>query len=218
MPDFRTTTVQAGYDRMASEYQAWASELDGNVRLRFLPELTSRLDDGVRVLDLGCGAGVPATQYLSGRFKVTGVDISEEQLRLARTNVPDGEFVRADFSGLELDAVAGTFDAITAFYSISHVPRERHETLLHSIANWLTPGGFFLATLGASDLSDWHGEWLDVPMFFSSHDADTNRELIASAGLKLVSDEVVTEHERDRDVSFLWVLAQKPGLHAGCAY
>ena len=34
------------------------------------------LDDGVSVLDLGCGAGVPIARSLSRRYRVTGVDVS----------------------------------------------------------------------------------------------------------------------------------------------
>jgi cyclopropane fatty-acyl-phospholipid synthase-like methyltransferase len=40
------------------------------------------------VLELGCGAGVPDTQRLASHFRVTGIDISAEQVRRARTAVP----------------------------------------------------------------------------------------------------------------------------------
>jgi len=36
------------------------------------------------VLELGCGSGAPDTQRLAARFRLTGVDISREQLRRAR--------------------------------------------------------------------------------------------------------------------------------------
>ena len=44
--------------------------------------------EGETILDLGCGAGVPVTKQLAKRFAVTGVDISEAQLRIARDRVP----------------------------------------------------------------------------------------------------------------------------------
>jgi hypothetical protein len=47
-------------------------------------------------------------------------------------------------------------------------------------------------------------------MFFSSHDAATNRQLLADAGFTLVLDEVVSMNEPEGEVSFLWVLAEKP--------
>ena len=48
------------------------------------------------VLDLGCGAGVPATRDLVDRgFNVTGIDISEVQIERAQRLVPGGRFICA---------------------------------------------------------------------------------------------------------------------------
>ena len=78
------------------------------------------------------------------------------------------------------------------------------------VAGWLKPGGLLLATLGVDESPDWTGEWLGVPMFFSSYDADENRRLLRGAGLSLVLDEVVAVREPEGEVAFLWVLARKP--------
>jgi ubiquinone/menaquinone biosynthesis C-methylase UbiE len=169
--------------------------------------LTSRLDDRAGVLDLGCGSGVK-TARLAEHFDVLGVDFSDEQIRLARLNVPKARFQHADFTVLELPD--SSFDAVTAFYSISHVPREKHGALFAKIARWLRPGGLFLASLGARRSEDWTGEWLGVEMFFSSHDADTNRRLLRASGFELLLDEVVTMREPEGEATFLWVLAQHP--------
>jgi hypothetical protein len=47
-----------------------------------------------------------------------------------------------------------------------------------------------------------------LPMFFSSHDADTNRDMLRAAGFTLVIDEIVSMREPEADVSFLWVIAR----------
>jgi cyclopropane fatty-acyl-phospholipid synthase-like methyltransferase len=185
MTDPRKAIVEAGYDALGERYLAWGHTIEGDPRNRFLNELTSRLHDGARVLDLGCGAGIPSTKQLAERFDVVGADISEEQLRLARANVPAARFVRSDLSELEFEDE--TFDAITAFYSISHIPREEHDALFKKISCWLRPGGFFLACLGVAATSDWTGDWLGVPMFFSSYGADGNRHLLKAAGLSSCS-------------------------------
>ena len=116
--------------------------------------------------------------------------------------------VQADFADLEIPP--GTFDAVTAFYSIVHVPRKDHPALFGKILGWLKPGGLFLASLGAGGSEDWTGEWLGVEMFFSSHDAKTNRRLLRESGFCLILDEVVTMKEPEGDSTFLWVLAEKP--------
>lgn len=209
MGDPRKDIVQAGYDAMAERYVAWSHTTEGDPRDRFLSELGRRLREGAHVLDLGCGAGVPSTKQLAERFQVVGVDISETQLRLARANVPGATFIRSDLTELEFED--GSYDGIAALYSISHVPREEHPGLFEKITGWLRPGGFFLASLGVGGDPDWTGEWLGVPMFFSSYDADANRQLLQAAGLTLVLDEVVSMKEQgEGQVAFLWVLAQKP--------
>jgi hypothetical protein len=74
------------------------------------------------------------------------------------------------------------------------------------VRRWLRPGGVFLASLGAGDLEAWSGEWLGVPMFFSSHPAAENLRLLTAAGLEPVRDEVVTMREPEGDATFLWVI------------
>jgi len=205
--DPRKATVQAGYDELAPRFGDWMARVEGDPWERFLEQLADHLEPGARVLDLGCGNG-QKTARLAGRFDVTGVDLSEEQLRLARTEVPGATFVQADFA--ELDFPTKSFDAVTAFYSISHVPREEHRSLFAEIARWLRPGGLFLASLSASGTSDWTDEWLGVEMFFSGHDADTNRRLLRELDFELLIDDEVTMREPENDATFLWVLARKP--------
>ncbi len=207
MTDPRKRAVQLGYDQIAEHYLAWGGQVDGDPRDRFLDEFARRLADGAKVLDLGCGAGIPSTKALAERFRVTGADFSQKQLRLARANIPSATLIHSDLA--DLDFPDESFHGITAFYSISHTPRDEHQALFHRVAGWLMPGGFFLASLGAGDLPDWTGEWLGVEMFFSSHDAATNRQLLANAGLSLVIDEVVPMTEPEGEVCFLWVLAEK---------
>ena len=208
MQDERRRTVAAGYDRISGRYQEWVARIEGDPSDRMLVEFAQRLPGRARVLDLGCGAGVPSTRVLAQSFDVVGVDISEAQIRSARKNVPEATFIHGDFAEIELPDVS--FDGVTALYSISHVPREEHARIFARVARWLVPGGLFLATLGATDSPDWVGDWLGGPMFFSSHDADTNRGLLRAAGFTLELDEIVEMREPEGPVTFLWVIARKP--------
>jgi ubiquinone/menaquinone biosynthesis C-methylase UbiE len=201
-------TVQAGYDRLAPHFGEWMANVEGDPWERFVEELASRLPEGARVLDLGCGNGDKLAR-LADRFEVTGVDISEEQLRLARTRVPEAKLVHADFAELEL--AGESFDAVTAFYSIIHVPRETHAELFARILRWLKPGGLFLASLSHVGSPDRTEEWLGVQMFFSSFPADTNRRLVSAAGFELLVDEVVVMTEpEDVESGWIWVIGRKP--------
>lgn len=199
--------VAAGYDRMAQQYAAWASETHDDARDRMTAELVGRLANGAAVLDLGCGSGLPSTAILAQRFNVTGVDISPSQIALARRHVGEATLLVGDMTQLHLPV--RSFDAITAFYSIAHVPREEHAALFRNVTRWLKPGGYFLASLSAAGDPGWHGQWLGVSMFFSGFDSGTNARMLLDLGLTLVVDEVVDTHEPDGPVPFQWVLARK---------
>lgn len=203
--DERKQTVQAAYDALGARFGEWGERIEGDPWARFVAELAARLPAGARVLDLGCGNGAKISR-LATRFEVVGVDLSEQQLRLARANVPEATFVQGDLA--ELDFTPGSFDAVTALYSLVHVPREDHRELFERIRQWLGPGGLFLASLSHVGGEDRTYEWLGVEMFFSGFDADTNRRLVRGAGFELELDELVWMREPEGEAAFLWLLAR----------
>jgi SAM-dependent methyltransferase len=199
--------VESGYDRMAGRYLA--SHRPGGARDRYLERLLALLTAAGDVLELGCGAGEPVTRRLAERHRVTAVDISAEQLRLAAERAPGVRFLQADM--LDIAFETSTFDAVTAFYAITHVPRQHHADLLGRIAAWLRPGGVLVISMGASDDPGTVDEdWLGVPMYFSHFDAVTNQALVQRAGFELVEADVVEEAGPDGEAErFLWVIAKR---------
>ena len=94
------------------------------------------------VLELGCGAGVPGTELLSSRCRnVIANDISSAQIELAKSRVgaTNVDFSQEDMTKLEFEP--GSFDAVVAFYSIIHLPREEQAILFQNIYSWLRYGG-----------------------------------------------------------------------------
>jgi SAM-dependent methyltransferase len=206
--------VAAGYDRIAERYASWAAGIHDAARECATRLLLDALPPGAAVLELGCGNGLPTAKRLAKRFLVTGVDISARQVALARRNVPGAVFQQADMAALEF--APESFDAVIAFYSLTHLPRQEHATLLATIARWLRPGGLFAASMGAGAADGVEDDWLGAPMFFSHFDAETNRRLVEATGLALRSASVETLDEHGNPVSFLWVIAQKPSLADPC--
>jgi SAM-dependent methyltransferase len=207
VPDPRTQIVADAYDAMGETFAAWREEIVGDPRREWEDELVSRLAEGARVLELGCGSGAPETRRLARRFAVTGVDISPRQVERARAAIPEAEFVCADFTELELPP--GSFDAVVSFYVFNHVPRELLAPLLASIHGWLTPGGWLMTAFGQSDNPGWAGEWLGAQTFFAGFEPEVNSRLVREAGLRIERDEIVTFEEPEGPASFQWVLAQK---------
>jgi SAM-dependent methyltransferase len=201
--------VTEGYDLIGGRYSEWAATSRSEERARYTRVLLEALPPAAEVLDLGCGAGLPTTQQLARRFRVTGVDISGSQIALARQNVPEAQFIRADIT--QLDLPSASFDAVAAFYALIHVPRDELPRLLQDIARWLRPGGWLVATMSAHSVkADLSEDFLGVPMYWSGFDSETNRRLVEGSGLLVVGAQEDTAAEFDESVTFLWVIARRP--------
>jgi SAM-dependent methyltransferase len=204
--DSRTKIVADGYDAMGETFAAWRERIVDDPRREWEDALVALLDDGARILELGCGSGTPETKRLAQRFAVTGVDISPRQVERARTAIPEAGFVCADITELELPPAS--FDAVASFYVFNHVPRDLLGPLLGRIHGWLAPGGRLLTAFGASDLPGWTDEWLGAPTFFSGFEPEMNSRLVREAGFAIERDEVVTFEEPEGPATFHWVLAR----------
>ncbi len=198
-----------GYDAMAERYLAWSALSPSDARIRALELADALIPAGTDVLELGCGAGLPMTARLAIGRRLTGVDLSVEQIRRARANVPGATFLVAEMT--ELERPPASLDAVVAFYSLTHVPRDEHAALFARIRTWLRPGGLFLASLGVEDdPGTIERDWLGVDMYFSHFSARVSRRLVEEAGLIVEQADVIAEPEDRFDARFLWIVARAP--------
>jgi SAM-dependent methyltransferase len=103
---------------------------------------------GMSVLDAGCGEGRFARMLAERGARVTGIDISERMIQLARAEEdahPLGiSYIQTDMADLSvLDAE--TFELAVAYVSLLDV--ERYEAALKEVARVLKPGGRFIFSL-----------------------------------------------------------------------
>lgn len=203
--------VGRGYDAINERYSPWSDRVDPPLRLPYVERVLAMAGSApTRAVELGCGPGVPVGRYLAERSNYVGVDLSAAMLQQASVNVPHGVFIQADMSSVSF--AQGSLDLVVAFYSIIHVPRERHATIFRSAATWLRPGGSFVVTLGTRDNPgatepDWLG---GGPMFWSGFDAETNLKLLRQAGFEVREASVVDQTELGNPVQFQWVIARRP--------
>jgi cyclopropane fatty-acyl-phospholipid synthase-like methyltransferase len=180
-----SSLVKKGYNQIASNY---LKNRDRFESISYLRRLTKYLKPGAKILDLGCGAGLPVDKFLIDKgFDVIGVDISEEQIRLAKENVPLGKFEVKDIKKLKFKEYE--VDVVVSFYTIFHIKRKRHKLLFKKIASFLPKGGMLLVSMGASD---WEGidSFYGVRMFWSHYSQKTNREIIKDAGFEIIFDKI----------------------------
>ena len=198
-------TVREGYNTIANKYLATRAKKSSDIAL--LDEFMKHLEPNAKVLDAGCGAGIPVAQILSRDFNVTGVDFSEKQIELAKQNVPDATFICQDMT--EMDFPDATFDAVVSYYAIIHIPRDEHPALLRNIHRMLKPGGLALLCMGANDLPvGTEDDFLGAPMYWSHYDAETNLRLLQECGFDVIWAKRVGD-TLDDDAEHLFVLAQK---------
>ncbi|MHB1910611.1 MAG: class I SAM-dependent DNA methyltransferase [Acidimicrobiales bacterium] len=202
--------VRDGYDAIAERYAAYVAESVSHPRHEWLEQLLGRLPAPSRVLELGCGPGVPAAAgIVSAGHDLLGVDISARQIDIARRQVPLATFLHADVLTLEFDAAS--FDAVVALYSIIHIPRRHYPELFGRVRRWLTPDGWLLASFGTGDSSGWLEEdllGLGATNWTNSYDPATTEQLLRDAGLVPEVTELVTHEEPSGTERWLYVLAR----------
>lgn len=196
------------FDQLAEKYQGEHSHNPYQAAL--IEQIGTTLPAGASVLDLGCGTGVPTAKTLTeSGHRVVGVDIAEGMLRHAREQVPAAEFVHANFA--ELPADFGSFEAVTAFFSLLMLSKAEIERTIDKVAGWLKPGGFFGIGMVNFDADSIPIEFMGVPVTVSGYLEPDLKAVLEAHGFTVVSIETVFFTPTDGpQESQIFALAQIP--------
>ena len=100
----------------------------------WIAELASRYGLGKRVLDVPCGVGRVSSYLVSQKFEVTGVDISDRMLEIAKKNVPNAKFIKGDMRKLSEILGNEKYDiVVNLFNSLGYYNEEDDMDILFSI-------------------------------------------------------------------------------------
>lgn len=97
-------------------------------------------------LDVGCGSGGRIIKLLNAHgLNVTGIDVSEKMIELARSNHPDTTFHQSDLLNFETGL---NFDFIVAWDSIFHIEAAKQMDAINKMTNLLRPHGIIIYSFG----------------------------------------------------------------------
>ena len=168
------------YDEIADWYAAIRNP---DVGVPDVAALAQSLPPHARVLDLGCGDGIPVSRLLVREgCRLTALDSSPEMVRRYRANVPG---VPVHCARLETAHFApGAFEAVVAWGVLFHLDDAEQEAAIERVAEWLAPGGRFLFTSGdAPGVTE--SEMDGVAFRYVSLGVDAYRGLLEHAGMRL---------------------------------
>jgi SAM-dependent methyltransferase len=173
--------TRLGYGHLETADVGWKDKLHGVLsRGRILKTFPPWVGQG-RLLDVGCGSGKFLRQMGAVGWQLTGIEVDAEAAARAREVTPNvfvGDPTEAPFP-------EGSFDLITAFHVIEHLPDPLGA--LRNLVRWLAPGGLIIVEVpnaagwGARLFGRyWSG--LDFPRHLVHFTPATMRAMVEKAG------------------------------------
>jgi trans-aconitate methyltransferase len=154
------------------------------------------------VVEIGCGAGREAEYILTKTDTYVGMDISEGMLQVARENLPDARFEKADVATYEFPQGV---DIVFAFASLLHSNKGELKSVLENIYEALSESGVVYVSLkrkseySSAIIEDAHG-----PRKFYYY---TQEAVLAAAGEGF--EEVFYEEQELAEPWFTMILKKK---------
>jgi len=188
-------------DQLRTEFNEWARAGKGESMERghrpVGEQAIARMQVGpdARVLDVGCGSGW-ATRLLADlaiNGRVTGIDISDEMVRVARES--SKKYTKVDFEIASAERLPFNTDEFTHAFSMESLYYYRNiPKALSEIHRVLKNGGLFVAVVDLYWENEATHQWIDtlnVPIELLS--VDDYRSLFIDAGFTNIGDERVLD-------------------------
>jgi 2-polyprenyl-3-methyl-5-hydroxy-6-metoxy-1,4-benzoquinol methylase len=146
MNEHQIATIIA-YDKSARQYSEKIASL--NNYNECYDYLLSKLNVGNEILDLACGPG-NISRYLLGKLKlrVTGYDLSNAMLEIARVEIPEGQFEIKSIVNFETPT---KFEMVINGFGLPYITKQQRLSSFECSFNSLKPGGHFFLSFMNGD-------------------------------------------------------------------
>jgi ubiquinone/menaquinone biosynthesis C-methylase UbiE len=143
------------YDKIAEEYY---KNKKGLYPKNDLEKFLYYLSQGSSILDLGCGPGQASKIFCERKYLVTGLDFSEEMIKIGKKEIPNAKFILEDIRNLNKVFRNEMFEGAWACASLLHIPKKDIPSVFNQVYNVLKNQGVFYVSVkegeGEKDLTD----------------------------------------------------------------
>jgi len=193
------TVLGKKYDKLACWWHDQHDDGDYGVK-QFEKAVNFRVGGG-KALDVGCGTGGRFVRILQKKgYRITGLDVSSEMIKLASDNHPGECFIHQDICTWE---ARDKFDLIVAWDSIFHLPFHEQEAVVSKLCRLVNEDGVLIYTFGNANgehTDEWHGD----SYYYSSIGINENIRLLIENGLSVLHLELDQYPEKH-----VYVIAKK---------
>src|SRR5690606_13473533 len=161
-PDRNRNADQAELDKFSALASRWwdpESEFKplhaiNPLRLGWIRQHTGPLA-GKKILDVGCGGGILSESMAREDAEVTGIDLAEKSLKVARLHGLESG-IKVDYQHISAEEMAQrhpeSFDVVTCMEMLEHVPDPG--SIVRACADMVKPGGWvFFSTINRNPKS-----------------------------------------------------------------
>jgi SAM-dependent methyltransferase len=176
------------YEKHATTWDADRRKADWNDK-HWHGRFVEMLPQSARVLDLGCGGGIPVASNLAEHaVRVTGVDSSPAMISLCCARLPEHEWIVADMRSVSLRR---SFDGVLAWDSFFHLKPDDQRRMFPIFAAHAEKTAMLMFNTGPA-FGEGIGSYRGDPLYHASLDPDEYERLLVANGFVVV-DHVVED-------------------------
>jgi len=225
--DGKPLSAEQAFDSIGPAYEtAFEGDPEQLVSIKWLlSQLEAANIKGAHIVDIGCGTGKPVCGALAAAgHDVLGIDISAAMVESARERVPAARFEQVDMRDFIASAAEGSFDAVTAYFSmIVSVTQEDIRQFIAGIYRLVRPGGFFVFASVPVHVENLQIKFMGRPIQVSNLGPEETLEWMKNVGFEVEHEAITTflpkgveagicKPEEVSEEPHLFVCAKKPAI------